>query len=75
MRRVAVVAGCWFAFWMILGATVGGLTGRPHGGWQNALSAGFFTGAWIALLTSFTWPWIMPRRLERWMYDEPRGIP
>ena len=74
MGRVAVVAAGWFAVWMILGAVVGAMTGGDHGDWQNALYSGFFNGAWLAVLTSFTWPWIMPRRLERWMYDEPRGM-
>ena len=29
---------------------------------------GAFNGAWWALFTSFAWPWIMPERLDRWMY-------
>jgi hypothetical protein len=71
VKRIALVAAVWFALWMVLGAALGGLTGREHGGWENALYAGFFNGAWLAVLTSFAWPWIMPRRLERWMYGSP----
>jgi hypothetical protein len=74
MKRVAIVAAAWFAFWMILGAVVGGLRGGEHGEWQNAAYAGFFNGALLAVLTSFAWPWLMPRRIERWMYggsEEP----
>lgn len=73
MGRVAFVAFIWFAVWMTAGATLGGLTGGDHGDWENALYAGIFNGAWIALLTSFAWPFLMPRRLQRWMYEEPRG--
>ena len=28
-RRVVIVAGLWFAFWMILAAVVGGLMAEP----------------------------------------------
>ena len=73
MGRVALVGFIWFTFWMTLCATVGGFTGGDHGNWENALYAGIFNGAWLAVLTSFSWPFIMPRRLERWMYGEPRG--
>ena len=67
MERVALVAGCWFLFWMIVGSTVGGLTGGAHGGVQNGIYFGAFNGAWWAVLTSFTWPWIMPELIQRWM--------
>jgi len=67
MERVAVVAGVWFFFWMIFGAVVGGLTGGAHGGVQNGIYFGVFNGAWLALLTSFAWPWLMPKRVNRWM--------
>ena len=67
MERVAVVAGFWFFFWMIFGAVVGGLTGGAHGGVQNGIYFGVFNGAWLALLTSFAWPWLMPKRVNRWM--------
>jgi len=73
MKRIAVVAAGWFALWMILGAAIGGLTGGDHGNWENRLYSGFFNGALIATLTSLAWPWIMPRRLERWMYGGPDG--
>jgi hypothetical protein len=65
MGRVFVVAGCWFLFWMGLGALIGGLTGEPagfHGAWSGAIR-----GAWIAALSSFAWPWIMPESISRWM--------
>src|SRR5687767_6160470 len=67
MGRVAIVAGCWFALWMALGSLVGGLTAGGHGGVQNGIYFGLFHGAWIAALTSFAWPWIMPESLARWM--------
>jgi hypothetical protein len=68
MRRIALVAAIWFALWMTGGAVIGYATGGDHGDWENALYAGIFNGAWLAVLTSFTWPLIMPRRIERWMY-------
>jgi hypothetical protein len=71
MARVALVAAIWFAFWMTLGSIVGAYTGGDHGDWQNALYGGIFNGALLAVLTSFAWPWVMPRRLERWMYGGP----
>lgn len=71
MGRVAIVAGCWFAFWMTVGSVVGGLTGGPGGGVTNGIYFGAFNGAWWAVLTSFAWPWILPDSLERWM-DGPR---
>jgi hypothetical protein len=67
MGRVAVVAGCWFVVWMALGSLVGGLTAGGHGGVQNGIYFGIFHGAWIAALTSFAWPWIMPEPIARWM--------
>lgn len=73
MGRIALIAFIWFALWMTATATFGAITGGDHGDWENRLYAGIFNGAWLAVLTSFLWPWIMPRRLERWMYDEPRG--
>jgi hypothetical protein len=72
MGRVAVVAGCWFALWMALGSLVGGLTAGGHGGVQNGIYFGLFHGAWLATLTSFSWPWIMPESIARWM-DGPRA--
>jgi hypothetical protein len=69
-RRVAIVAGVWFAFWMILGAVAGGIM---SGDKQNGIYFGFFNGAWWALLTSFAWPWIMPTAIDRWMYRSEVG--
>ena len=67
MGRLIFVAGCWFAFWMTVGAAVGGLTGAPHGGVANGIYFGAFNGAWFAVLASFAWPWVMPNAIERWM--------
>jgi hypothetical protein len=67
MERVAVVAGLWFLMWMIIGSALGGLTGGAHGGVQNGIYFGLFNGAWLAVLTSFAWPWILPERINRWM--------
>jgi hypothetical protein len=65
MRRVFIVAGCWFLFWMGVGAAFGGLSSEP-GGFHGAYS-GAMNGAWIATLTSFAWPWILPDSISRWM--------
>lgn len=67
MGRVALVIGLWFAFWMIAGATVGGLTARPAGGMQNGIYYGALNGALVAFVASFAWPWIMPNVIDRWM--------
>jgi hypothetical protein len=67
MRRVALVAACWFAFWMMFGAGMGYVFGGEHGGKANGLYYGFFNGAWLALLTAFAWPWIMPKVIDDWM--------
>jgi hypothetical protein len=50
---------------MSLGAIIGGMFGDPDG-FQGAYS-GAMNGAWIAMLTSFAWPWIMPESINRWM--------
>ena len=63
MRRVFIVAGCWFLFWMSIGGVLGGLMDP---GFQGAYS-GAMRGSWIAMLTSFSWPWIMPESINRWM--------
>jgi hypothetical protein len=70
--RVALVAGIWFAFWMVLAAAVGGYMADPSNR-ANAIYFGFFNGAWWALLTSFAWPWIMPSAIDRWMYRSEIG--
>ena len=67
MQHVAVVAGIWFVFWIIVGAVIGGLSGGAHGGVQNGIYFGAFDGAWLALLSSFAWPWVLPERINRWM--------
>ena len=66
--RVLIVAGFWFAFWMILAAAIGGWIGRARPSRTDGIYFGFFNGAWWALLTSFAWPWIMPTAIDRWMY-------
>jgi hypothetical protein len=68
MKRVALVAACWFLFWMIAGSTVGYLAGGAHGGKVNGAYYGFFNGAFVATLTAFLWPWIMPKRIDDWMW-------
>jgi hypothetical protein len=62
MRRVFIVAGCWFVLWMSLGVMFGLLSRGLDG-----LFAGAMNGAWIATLTSFAWPWIMPEAVIQWM--------
>jgi hypothetical protein len=67
IHRVFVVAGLWFLMWMIISALVSGMMSKPGGGGEAAYF-GFFNGAWWALWTSFTWPWILPNAVDRWMY-------
>jgi hypothetical protein len=59
MDRVALVAICWFVFWIAVGSVVGRMLDVP----------GTFTvgGFFFALVTIFAWPWILPDRLNRWM--------
>lgn len=71
-RRVFVVAFVWFAFWMLLGAAIGGWVSAPASR-ADGIYFGFFNGAWWALITSFTWPWIMPAAIDRWMYSSETG--
>src|SRR5882724_2167140 len=73
MKRVALVAAVWFLFWIIVGAVVGGLTGGKGGGVQNGIYFGAFNGTWWARFTSFAWPWIMQKRIDRWMYERTDG--
>jgi len=70
--RVCMVALVWFAFWMILAAGIGGWMSSPAAR-ANGIYFGFFNGAWWALITSFTWPWIMPAAIDRWMYSTETG--
>lgn len=67
LGRVAIVIGLWFAFWMIAGSALGGLTAGDGGEMQNGIYYGAFNGAIFAFLASFAWPWIMPSALDRWM--------
>jgi hypothetical protein len=62
MGRIFLVAGCWFIAWISAGIAFGLLTKGLDG-----LFAGAMNGAWIATLTSFAWPWVMPRAIRRWM--------
>jgi hypothetical protein len=67
MQRVAVVAGCWFLLWMAIGALVGGLSGGSRADVATNVYFGVFNGTLWAVITSFSWPWIMPNSIERWM--------
>jgi hypothetical protein len=62
MRRVILVTACWFLLWMSLGVTFSVLARGLDG-----LFSGAMNGAWLATLTSFAWPWIMPEAISRWM--------
>jgi hypothetical protein len=62
MRRIFVVVGAWFTIWISIGTTFGVLSKGLDG-----LFAGAMNGAWIATLTSFAWPWIMPQTIRNWM--------
>lgn len=72
LKRVAIVAAIWFAFWMMLGAVIGGVLSK-RGLAIEGVYDGFFNGAWWALLTSFAWPWFMPAAIDRWMYRSQVG--
>jgi hypothetical protein len=67
MGRTAFVAGLWFAFWMIVGAAIGGWSAPKTESVSTGAYFGLFNGAFFAVLTSFAWPWIMPRFIDRWM--------
>lgn len=67
MGRTGVVALFWFAFWMIAGGAFGGYTASKPDLVSNGIYFGVFNGAFIAVLTSFAWPWVMPRVVDRWM--------
>jgi len=67
MGRIVIVAGCWYLLWIAIAAAFVGLTGGPSRGIADALYFGLLHGAWLALVTSFAWPWIMPERVNRWM--------
>jgi hypothetical protein len=62
MRRIFLVVACWFGFWISIGIMLGLLSKGLDG-----LFSGAMNGAWIATLTSFAWPWIMPESLSQWM--------
>jgi hypothetical protein len=57
--RVFIVGFCWFALWIGLGAAAGSFFRVP--------GTGSIAGFCFALGTLFTWPFIMPERLARWM--------
>ena len=67
MGRTAVIAGFWFAFWMIAGGAIGGLMASKPDVVSTGIYYGIFNGAFFAALTSFAWPWIMPRSIDRWI--------
>ncbi len=57
--RIALVAVCWFAIWIGVGAWAGREAGLPGSG----IIGGFF----LALLTTFAWPWVLPNFVWQWM--------
>jgi hypothetical protein len=62
MDRVAIVARCWFAFFIAFGCAVGSvLFSTP---WTGGV-----TGFGFALLTSLAWP--KPEPINAWMGDQP----
>jgi hypothetical protein len=62
MDRVAIVAVLWFAGWITIGVELSKLV-------FNAPGSGAVWGFVLALITVFTWPWVLPRPLEHWMHD------
>ena len=67
MGRIAIVAGCWYLIWIAIVAIYIGFTNGPSRGAAHAFYFGLLHGAWLALLTSFAWPFVMPERINRWM--------
>jgi len=67
MGRTAVVALFWFVFWMAAGGLIGALTAPKPDIVTTNVYYGMFNGAFFAVLSSFAWPWIMPRVIDRWM--------
>jgi hypothetical protein len=59
MDRVALVAWFWFIGWTGLGWIVGRMLEVP-----GTFTVGGFV---LGLLLVFTWPWVLPERLNRWM--------
>ena len=66
MGRTALIAGVWFAFWMIIGGAIVGFVSPSHD-IPPHIYQGVMSGAFLAALTSFAWPWILPRIIDRWM--------
>ncbi len=62
MDRVAIVAFTWFGCWIAGSAELGKVVFHDPGTWAIG-------GFVLALLTVFSWPFVLPSRLERWMHD------
>lgn len=56
---VAAMFTGWLIFWMSVGAVVGGLFGSP--------GTGTVDGFIFAVVSTFSWPWIMPTIIDDWM--------
>jgi hypothetical protein len=59
MDRVALVAICWFAFWIVAGVVLGRYLEMP--------GFGGIYGFIFALVTGFAWPRGSPHRPPAWM--------
>jgi hypothetical protein len=59
MDRVALVAICWFAFWVVVGVVLGRYLEMP--------GFGGIYGFVFALVSVFAWPWVLPNWLLDWM--------
>lgn len=57
--RVVLFLTGWIAVWVGLGVAVGSLFGT--------LGTGGVTGFVVGVLTTFLWPWIVPRPIDNWM--------
>jgi hypothetical protein len=62
MDRVAIVALLWFAIWTAGASQLSKLMFNDPG-------TGAVWGFVLALITVFSWPWVLPRSLEHWMHD------
>jgi hypothetical protein len=64
---VAMMFTGWLIVWMCVGAVVGSLFG--------SLGTGITNGFIFAVVSIFSWPWIMPTIINEWMSEGYVGWP
>lgn len=58
-NRVVLFLTFWLALWIGVGTGIGSLFGTP--------GTGTVHGFIFAVVTTFLWPWVVPRSLDHWM--------